>query len=201
MSTQRSEETRRLILDAANGLLLERGYHGVGLQAVAAAAGFSRQTVYEQFGSKPGLLRAMVARSEEVAGLPDRLSSVRSAGDGLAMLRAMLDAVVAVEPLVYPFSRLIYAARLDDAVAAELWTWRLESRRAGLRAVMERLGREGRLRTGVSVDDATDVAWATASPHHYEYLVVERNWDLERYRAHLERSIATEVLEQPTSAS
>lgn len=194
MSTQRSEVTRTRILDAANALLLERGYHGVGLASVASAAGVSRQTVYDQFGSKSGLLRAMVARSEEVAGLPRLLERVRSETRGVAMLRAFLDAVVAVEPQVYPFSRLVYAARLDDPVAAELWEWRLRSRHEGMRRVMERLASEGRLRLGVSVEEATDVAWATASPHQYEYLVIAQGWSIERYRAHLEQSIAARLL-------
>lgn len=194
MSTTRSAATRTRILDAANALLLERGYHGVGLASVASVAGVSRQTVYDQFGSKPGLLRAMVARSEEVAGLPLLLERVRSETRGVAMLRAFLDAVVAVEPQVYPFSRLVYAAGLDDPVAAELWQWRMRSRHTGMRGVMERLASEGRLRAGVSVDEATDVAWAVASPHHYEYLVIAHGWDMVRYRAHLEQTIAARLL-------
>src|SRR5439155_14829250 len=110
MSSARKGRTRLRILDAANRLLLDRGYHGVGLEPVAEAAGVSRQTVYDQFGSKSGLLGAMIARSEEQAGLPARLEAVRAQTDGLSMLTAMLDTVVAVEPQVYPYSRLVYAA-------------------------------------------------------------------------------------------
>jgi AcrR family transcriptional regulator len=194
VSTIRSADTRARILDAANALLLARGYHGVGLASVASEAGVSRQTVYDQFGSKPGLLRAMVARSEEVAGLPRLLERVRSETSGTAMLRAFLDAVVAVEPQVYPSSRLVYAARLDDPVAAELWEWRLRSRHEGMRRVMERLASDGRLRRGVSIEEATDVAWAIASPHQYEYLVIAQRWDMVRYRAHLEETIAVRLL-------
>lgn len=197
MSTSRSEQTRLRILDAANALLLARGYRGVGLAEVASSAGVSRQTLYDQFGSKSGLLRAMVTRSEDVAGLPRLLERVRAETDGVAMLRAMLDAVAEVEPQVYPFSRLVYAARLDDPVAAELWRWRIASRRAGMRAVMERIAAEDGLQPGVSTEEATDVAWAVASPHHYEYLVVSGGWDLARYRKHLERTIASRLL-KPT---
>lgn len=196
MSTSRSEETRVRILDAANRLLLERGYHGVGLEAVAAVAKVSRQTVYDRFGSKAGLLTAMIARSEEVAGLPARLAAVRLASDGLAMLRAFLDAVVAIEPQVYPYSRLLHAARLDDPVAADLWNWRLSSRQAGLRVVFERLATEGRLRPGLRSDEATDVAWALTSPHQYEYLVIERGWTVERYRVHLEAALSCLLLRE-----
>ena len=59
---------------------------------------------------------------------------------------------------------------------------------------MGRLAAEGRLRAGVTVDEATDVAWAVASPHQYEYLVIAKGWDLARYRAHLERAIGSLLL-------
>jgi hypothetical protein len=106
----------------------------------------------------------------------------------------MLDTVAAVEPHVYPFSRLVYAARLEDPVAAELWQWRMSSRRAGMQAVMARLASEGRLRAGISIDEAADVGWALTSPHQYELLVIDQGWELERYRAHLERTIASRLL-------
>ena len=194
MSSSRREGTRLRILDAANLLLVERGYHGVGLETVAAAAGVTRQTVYDHFGSKAGLLGAMVARNEEVAGLQRHLQKVVAQVDGMAMLRAMLDAVVAVEPLVYPQSRIVYAARLEDPVAAELWQARMASRRAGMGMVFARLASDGRLRPGIPVDEAAEVAWAIASPHQYEYLVIDRRWSIERYRAHLEATISARLL-------
>jgi AcrR family transcriptional regulator len=194
MSSSRRERTRARILDAGNRLLLDRGYHGVGLEAVARAAGVTRQTVYDQFGSKSGLLGAMIARSEEVAGLPRQLQSVMVQIDGLAMLRAMLDAVAAVEPLVYPYSRVVYAARLDDPVAAEMWSARMTARRAGMGMVFARLGSDGRLRPGIGVEEAAEVAWALTSPFQYEFLVIERGWSVDRYRAHLEATIVARLL-------
>jgi len=194
MSSSRRERTRTRILDAGNRLLLEGGYHGVGLEMVARAAGVTRQTVYDQFGSKSGLLGAMIARSEEQAGLPLRLQNVMSQVDGLLMLRAMLDAIAAVEPLVYPYSRLIYAARLDDPVAADMWNARMTSRRAGMGVVFARLASDGRLRNGIGPEEAAEIAWALTSPPQYEFLVIERDWSIDRYRAHLEATIVARLL-------
>jgi len=194
LSSSRRERTRSRILDAGNRLLLEGGYHRVGLEMVDRAAGVTRQTVYDQFGSKAGLLGAMIARSEELAGLPLHLQKVMSHTDGLSMLRAMLDAVVAVEPLVYPYSRLVYAARLDDPVAADMWNARMTSRRAGMGIVFARLASDGRLRRGTGPEEAAEIAWALTSPHQYEFLVIERGWSVERYRAHLEETISARLL-------
>jgi AcrR family transcriptional regulator len=194
MSSSRRERTRTRILDAGNKLLLEGGYHGVGLERVARAAGVTRQTVYDQFGSKSGLLGAMIARSEELAGLPGHLQTVMGQIDGLSMLRAMLDAIAAVEPLVYPYSRLVYAARLDDPVAAGMWNARMTSRRAGMGIVFARLASDGRLRPGIGPEEAAEIAWALTSPPQYEFLVIERRWSIERYRAHLEATIVARLL-------
>ncbi|MDQ1292817.1 MAG: hypothetical protein QG608_697 [Actinomycetota bacterium] len=50
------------ILAAARELFLADGYAGVNLDRVAAAAGVSRQTVYNRFGSKEAVLRATLER-------------------------------------------------------------------------------------------------------------------------------------------
>jgi TetR/AcrR family transcriptional regulator of autoinduction and epiphytic fitness len=50
------------ILDAAKRLFLAKGFGGVNLDRVAQAANVSRQTLYNRFGSKEAIFRAMVER-------------------------------------------------------------------------------------------------------------------------------------------
>jgi len=194
MSTGPPESTREKLLEAADALFVERGYHGVGLDAVARRARVTRQTVYNIFGSKAGLLAALTAYVEDRAGLPARVANVMAQTDGLSMLRAMLDAGVTVEPLVLPYSRVVHAARLDDPTAAELWANRMGSRLMGMTMVMNRLQADGLLRDGLSPTAAAEIAWALMSPHHYELLVVDRGWAVERYREHLEALVRCAIL-------
>ena len=56
-------ETRELILKAAEKLFAAQGLHSVSMQDIAAEAGVSRATVFNQFGSKILLLDAITARS------------------------------------------------------------------------------------------------------------------------------------------
>jgi AcrR family transcriptional regulator len=175
-------------------LFIERGYNGVGLEVVAKEAGVTRQTVYNHFGSKGGLLRAVAAYVEDRADLPSFLGKVFSSADGLSMLRAMLDAVVAVEPKIRPMSRVIHAARIEDDTARELWHNRMNSRLMGMTMVMNRLNADGLLKPGLGPEEAAEIAWSFASPHHYEFLVVDRGWTPEKYREHLEAAIAAMVL-------
>jgi AcrR family transcriptional regulator len=54
--------TTRAILDAAQRLFLKAGFDGVNLEQVGRAAGVSRQTVYNQFGSKEAVFHEVVKR-------------------------------------------------------------------------------------------------------------------------------------------
>ncbi|MEJ8546411.1 TetR/AcrR family transcriptional regulator [Brevibacillus borstelensis] len=53
---QRSEETKRLILEAAGRLFAERGYDAVTMREIAKAAGCSHTTIYIYFKDKEALL-------------------------------------------------------------------------------------------------------------------------------------------------
>ncbi|MEY4785107.1 MAG: hypothetical protein RIR41_3042 [Pseudomonadota bacterium] len=59
------EETRELILKAAEKLFAAKGLQSVSMQDIADEAGVSRATVFNQFGSKILLLDAITARSLE----------------------------------------------------------------------------------------------------------------------------------------
>ena len=64
------------LLDAAATLLTERGYRTVRMQDVADTVGVSRQTVYNEFGDKWGLAKALVLRNNDqyLDGVDDALS-------------------------------------------------------------------------------------------------------------------------------
>ncbi|MBO1336077.1 TetR/AcrR family transcriptional regulator [Streptomyces sp. VRA16 Mangrove soil] len=56
---------RESLLDAAYTALARRPWGGVRMVDVAAVAGVSRQTLYNEFGSKEGLARALVRREAD----------------------------------------------------------------------------------------------------------------------------------------
>lgn len=64
-STSRSygAQSRDLILQAAQALFAERGLHETSMADIAKAAGLSRATVFNQFGSKALVLDAITAQS------------------------------------------------------------------------------------------------------------------------------------------
>ena len=54
------DATRRQILDTAYDLFYRKGFGRVGVDEVAAAAGFTKRTLYRHFRSKDDLLGAVL---------------------------------------------------------------------------------------------------------------------------------------------
>jgi AcrR family transcriptional regulator len=61
---ERSETTRRALLDAARALFTERGFAATGRDDIAQRAGVTRGALYHHFGSKERLFRAVVEELE-----------------------------------------------------------------------------------------------------------------------------------------
>lgn len=76
---------RESLLDVAYAALARRPWATVRMVDVAAAAGVSRQTLYNEFGSKEGLARALVRREADgyLAGVERALGSHSEARERL----------------------------------------------------------------------------------------------------------------------
>lgn len=74
-------EVRAALLIAAEAHLARRPWSAVRMGEVAASAGVSRQTLYNEFGSKEGLARALARQAADgyLAGIERALA--RSAAD------------------------------------------------------------------------------------------------------------------------
>lgn len=68
--TRNPERTRRRLLQAATRLFSRRGYDGVSVDGIVAAARVNKRMVYHYFGSKEGLY------SEVLKGVFERLSDL-----------------------------------------------------------------------------------------------------------------------------
>ena len=87
-----ADEARTAILDAAERQLVASGPGGIRLQEVAADVGVSHPTVLHHFGSREGLVEAVVGRAIDSlhAGL---VAAVRASPEGPDQVAALLDSV------------------------------------------------------------------------------------------------------------
>ena len=143
--TARGRATRERIVDAAAGLMHERGVAGTSLDDVRAATGTSKSQLYHYFADKSALVRAVVER--QVAHVLAAQSPELDRLDSMSALRAWRDRVVALNAEVAcaggcPLGRLASElAETDPAARTALvagftqWQGRLT---AGLRTMQER---------------------------------------------------------------
>ena len=71
----KSEEKRRLIIDAAGDLFMEQGYENASMDGIAKLAGVSKQTLYSHFGGKEQLFSAAIECKCEEYQLDSSLSN------------------------------------------------------------------------------------------------------------------------------
>lgn len=95
----RSRTTVRRILDAAAGVLEERGYEGASTNRIAAAAGISPGSLYQYFPNKDAILKTIVAEYTQqlLEGISARLREVAKYKPALsvsAAIRAQIDAML-----------------------------------------------------------------------------------------------------------
>jgi AcrR family transcriptional regulator len=102
------DQRREQLIDAALGVILEQGYGGVSIEAIARAAGVTRPVVYDHFPNLGQLLQSLIAREERCA---------------LEQLRE----IVPENPGEFEPIELLIASirRFLDAVAARPATWRI----------------------------------------------------------------------------
>jgi AcrR family transcriptional regulator len=170
------------LLEAARYLLVERGYHGVGVREIAESAGVSRQAVYaHHFGSKVELLTALLDHVDRVEGIDDLLRPAFNASSGVEALRLAVAANGEFERRIGDVARVLEAARRSDPDAAQVWADRQARKRSGIAALIDRVADDGRLRAEWSRQAATDLAGALLSSQVVDQLVAERGWSVDAY--------------------
>ena len=94
---ERARRSDRALLHAAVSLIAERGYNGATLAAIGERAGYSRGLVTQRFGSKDGLLWALVEEMIRAWGNRALRPAVGEAVGTDAMGRALAAYADAVE--------------------------------------------------------------------------------------------------------
>lgn len=149
---------RDALLDAALTAVATLPWSAVRMVDVAAAAGVSRQTLYNEFGSKDGLARALVRSAADgyLAGVERALGSAGGTGDRLAATAAWTVRAVRTNALVRGLLTGCWGDRLPRPVRpATVTASRVPARRhadSGMPTPAELLG-EARRRAVAALDE------------------------------------------------
>jgi AcrR family transcriptional regulator len=182
------------ILAAAREAFRATGYAATTIEAIASAAQVSAKTVEAVFGSKRGLLAALVDPLASAGPPRDLVDQLRAAKDPRHRLRLVAELCRRTyEASVPEFELMRGAAALAPEITAA--ARQVESRRhANQERLITHLREQRFLRKDLGPDEATDIVWALTSYDLYRALVAERHWPADRYQSWLADSLADSVL-------
>lgn len=197
---EQAAATREAILDAAQTLFEREGYAGASVAQIAAAAGVSLKTVYLDFETKAGLLRAVWHRV--LRGADDDVPVAAQAwfrevldeSDPAAQLRLNARNSRIVKQRAGAIMETIGAAAPGDAEIGKLWARIQTEFHANQRAIVESLAAKGALAPHLDLDAAADILWTLNHPSLHRLIVGERGWTDERYEAWLGGVFCRELL-------
>lgn len=199
----RTRLARAAVIDAARELFLERGYGATTVEAISAQADVPAATVYRLFGSKLGILKALldvsIVGDDEDVPMAERphVRAMLAAADPRAQLAGFVTISADVNDRVAPMYRILVGAAASDADAAALLDTLTAQRQQGQRLIARSLARAGALRPGLRERDAADVIHALLSPELYRLLVVDRGWKTARYQTWLTDTLVDQLLPEP----
>jgi AcrR family transcriptional regulator len=158
---------RERVVTAARELLEDDGAEGFSLDAVARRAGVSRMTVYNQFGSKAGVLEAIfdsIAANGPFKHMPDIFAETDP--------RVALDEFITLFGKFWTYSRRAHArlatAAATDADLAAIIASRNERRRLGTTEIVRRLGSE--IQPIVPKSEVVNLLFVLLSFDHFDAL-------------------------------
>jgi AcrR family transcriptional regulator len=200
LRTAQAQQTRRSIVDAAATLFVRNGFGGTTVDAVAAAAGVSRKTVFTAVGGKVELLKIAldwaIAGDDKPLAVADRadVQELLSQADADALIRGWVAILVGIDRRVAGLFRALETAAGTDDAARSLYRQSRRQRLMGARLVAERVAATGGLADGLSTDEAADLLWLASDPMLFDRLVTDRGWGSARFERWLAGMTVGQVL-------
>lgn len=194
-----ASSTRAEIVMAAGRLMLERGYVGTSVAAIAAEAGVVVQTIYNSVGSKAELLAAVLDRVAEEPDAPSLLSGatrerIVEARTATEVIRILARSSALVNERTSGILRIVSEAAVVDPDVGEFERKRDAARLHGFGEVAAALREKRGLRGGISDHEAAATMWALAHPHTFRTLVLSLGWSTDAYLNWLEKSLMSALL-------
>lgn len=192
---------RSAILSAARRLFADEGYGRTSIRRLAQVAGVAPRSVYLNFGSKHGVLEALL----EGLGTGADEAALRAKGEAETDPRVLLGLVARIYRNLYEHGNdIIVLFQEGSASEPALRAVReagLGRSRWSVEAVGQRLADLGALRPGLDVDTAAGHALVLVSHGGFDELVVRRGWSLDRYESWLADALVEALLDPSPSPS
>jgi AcrR family transcriptional regulator len=179
---------------AARALFATQGYGATSINAIAKEAGVSPQTFYGAFGTKAGVLRALLDAADADAGAQELGAVLR---DAASDPRRQIEAMAAFCARFYTrFGDIVEIARAagdSEPDLAELWK-EGEGRRRKAQQKLITSWTHHAVPLSEKPSVALDVLWSMLSADVFRMLVTECGWPVARYEKWIATSLVSLVL-------
>jgi AcrR family transcriptional regulator len=154
----RSARARQAILDATLQLLVEEGFDGMSIEAVAARAGAGKATIYRRWSSKAELVAAAVGSIDDDVHVPD---TGNTRDDFVLLVRDF--ARVSLSTVLGPMIGRVAGAAVSNPELLEIvWTNLIAKRQEIGKQVLRRGIERGEVRADTNVDVVMHMVAGTA---------------------------------------
>lgn len=175
-----SEQTKTRILETT-WKVLETRIDKNRMSDIATAVGISRQALYLHYPTRAELLIATTKHIDKVKKVNQRLELSRAAGSGIERLHFFIKAWGGYIPEIHGISVALRNMRENDKAAAEAWDERMQAVRHGCQAAVRAIEKDGKLKSDLSEQVATDILWTLLTVENWERLVLDCTWSQSEY--------------------
>jgi TetR/AcrR family transcriptional regulator, regulator of cefoperazone and chloramphenicol sensitivity len=190
--TQQAEQTRDRILDAARRVISQKGFADATFEAIAGEAGVAVPTVYAAFGSKSGIMQALMGRAAFSSNYGDLVREANKSDDPATRLRFAARIARGIFDALRSESEVLRGA---TAIAPDFIRERERIRYERQAGLIKLLEEKKALRAGISASMARDILWTLTSYDIHRRLVVERQWSAGRYEEWLGDTLIASLLQ------
>lgn len=191
---ERARETELRIRHSAMDLFVRRGFMETTVNQIADQAGVAVQTVYSIFGSKGGIVAAMLEHLEESADQDGWVEKIFSEPDPRRQLRLFVSWLETLFAQGSHILRAALAARSEPGVADFLDRGNA-NRRDGISQLVGLWSNRSALRHDLNPEEATEQFWLLTSAELALLAVDRLEWTTDRYGAWLVELLERELFE------
>jgi AcrR family transcriptional regulator len=186
LRAEQAEQTRLKIRQAARELFERQGFADTTIAQIAETAGVAAPTVYATYGSKGGLVGAMLEELEEAADQPGWEAKIRAETDPVRQLHLFVTWIRTLFEAGAPVIRAAMDARSDPDVAGMMAQG--DANRLDGTAALAKYWKEcGALRPDVEPPEAAHALWLLTSAEQFLLATDRLGWS----PAHYERWLAS----------
>ncbi|HZO56646.1 MAG TPA: helix-turn-helix domain-containing protein [Bryobacteraceae bacterium] len=200
LRAQAAEGTQRRILEAARSLFGRQGIDTVTIANIGKKAGVAGSTVYSIYGSKDGILRALMEQALFGSEFQSAQKLLLGEDDPVKLIQMTPRVARAIyESEASDLGLLRHSSGFSPALRKmeqEFERIRFDAQEQRVRSLFD----AGKARRGLSLEEARRILWMYTSRDVYRMLVHEAGWTPDRYETWLSTTLLEALVDSRATA-